>query len=167
MSSFSPGNSHSYHLPDEEVVPVIASGEIDFDLGYGYLEYIGEAAELDGLATKAGQERLDQTLVLRLTFEVDVVHGALRSWEDGELVMVHRELQPFHHLPGVDGLLGCCSCGRARLRVIFVVGLRWSLYRRESPTASEASWTTVPAAVAWALGWCGALPVSQAAATLA
>lgn len=54
MFSFFFGNSYLYYLFDEEVVLVIVSGEIDFDFGYGYFEYIGEVVELDGFVIKVG-----------------------------------------------------------------------------------------------------------------
>ena len=54
----------------------MAGGEIHFELGSAHLEEVGEAAELNGLALEAGQERTDYSC-LHLTLEMEEACGVL------------------------------------------------------------------------------------------
>lgn len=69
-------------------------GEIDSELGNVHLE--------GGLA--AGQEKLDQILVLHLASKVNEGLGALGTLQGGEVVVVLHALQPFPHIPAGDEL---------------------------------------------------------------
>ena len=143
-----------------EGVPVVAGGEIHFELGRAHLEDAREAVEGNGLALEAGQERTDSWR-LRLTLEGEEACGAL-----GKPVCAMPT--SFSIAPRLEmDLLAASAAGGCGGHADRHDRLRSRLNRAQSCTALGVLRTVVAAPITLALRRRGAPPASQTPAALA
>lgn len=138
----------------------MAGGEIHFELGPAHLEDVREAAELNGLALEAGQERTDFSC-LHLTLEGEEACGAL-----GKPVCAMPTSFSIASQLEMD-FLAASAAGGWGGHADGHDGLRSRQYRAQSSTALGVLRTVVAATITRALGRRGALPANQTPAALA